>query len=76
MKRDRPLILPLIFKIENELNANFHLKKHYLLVKIEMLISMTIFIFFLIPKNAIIILSKNYACKKLEKMVETGKHSR
>ena len=32
--------------------------------------------FFKIPKNSVIILSKDYACKKLEKMVETGRHSR
>ena len=56
--------------------TNFNWKKHYHSYKIEMLISTTIFYFFLIPKFSIIRLGKDYACKKIEKMVETGRHSR
>ena len=70
MRKDRPLILPLKVKIKYVLNANFNLKKHYLSYKIEMLISMTIFNFFKIPKNSIIIFSTDYACKKLEKWLK------
>ena len=51
VRKDRPYILPLKVKIKYELNANFHWKKHYLLYKIEMLISMTIFHFFKNSKN-------------------------
>ena len=51
VRKERPKFLPLKVIMNYLLNANFNWKKHYLLYKIEMLISMTIFNFFLNSEN-------------------------